>query len=201
MRFAAVVVALVATLQCFCVTAGGEGPPPLSEIALKKLVEDSVGAPVSEFWRDVYQVLVRKQGSAALRKLKYKTAGIFGKNQALELAKLLMDKLRKEVFDGQVNKEIWDKLTMELYFILKEWFSSTPENPKDAADVGAWQALLKLYKDILGPALRGSSRVPALNELLLDPELATIRKWVENFGKSSKSGKGKGRKDKKKERD
>ncbi|KAL8435964.1 hypothetical protein ACSSS7_002105 [Eimeria intestinalis] len=200
MRFAAVAVALVATLQCFCVAEGGDAPP-LKDVALKKLVEESVAAPVSEFWKDVYDALVRKQGSAALRKLKYKTAGLFGKNPPLELAKLLMETLKRDVFDGHVNKDIWDRLTMELYYILSDWFNSTPENPKDAAEVGAWQGLLKLYKEILGPALRGSSRVSTLNEILLDPELKTIKKWVSGFGKSSKSGRGKGGKSKRKSKD
>ncbi|KAL8454813.1 hypothetical protein Emed_000064 [Eimeria media] len=197
MRFAAVAVALVATLQCFCVVEGGDGPPPLSEVAMKKLVEESVGTPTAEFWKDVYQALVRDRGSELLRALKYKTAGMLGKKDALDLAKLLMDRLKKDVFQGHVNKDIWEKLTMELYFILNDWFSSTPENPKEAADVGAWQGLLKLYKDILGPALRGSSRVAQINELLLDPELKVIREWVEDFGKA----KGKKEKKEKKEKD
>ncbi|KAL8275501.1 hypothetical protein Esti_000452 [Eimeria stiedai] len=199
MRFAAVAVALVATLQCLCVVEGGDSPS-LSEVAAKKLVEESVGAPVSEFWKDVYETLVRKHGSSALRALKFKMASVLGNDRALELTKLLMDKLKKDVFDGDVNKTTWDRLTMELYFILKDWFSTTPENPKDAAEVGAWQALLKLYKDILGPALRGSPRVSAMNSLLLDPELATLRSWVQGFGKGgSRSGRSKSSRKEKKE--
>lgn len=103
-----------------------------------------------------------------------------------------MDKLKFEVFDGQVNEQMWDKLTMELYYFLKDWWDSTPENPVEAADMGSWQALVNLYKDILGPAMRGSDRVKAMNELLLDQNLDSIKSWVgewRGFPKKRKSPK------------
>ncbi|KAL8425390.1 hypothetical protein Efla_003618 [Eimeria flavescens] len=182
MRLTAFAVALVAALQCFCLGVhADDGPPPLADVALKKLVEESVGTPVAEFWKDLYEALVRKKGSQFLRKLRYKTAGKLSKDQALELARVLMDKLKKDIFAGRVNKQIWDALTMELYFLLLEWWSTTPENPKDAAEVGAWHALVKMYKEILAPTMRGSNRVAAMNEILLDPDLEIIRKWVADW--------------------
>lgn len=109
------------------------------------------------------------------------TAGLFGKDEVLELTYFLMDRLKKEVFNDRVNKKIWEALTMELYYALKDWWSSTPENPKDAADLGVWHALVNLYKDVLAPSLRGSHRVGTMNDLLLDPDLKNIRKWVSEW--------------------
>ena len=92
-----------------------------------------------------------------------------------------MDKLKEEVFQNRVNKETWDELTMELYSAIREWWRATPEHPRDAADLGAWQALVNLQKNSLGPSLRGSSRLNTINELLLEPDLETLRGWVSEW--------------------
>lgn len=182
MRCGPFAVALVSLLfQCrLSGAAAGDAPPDLGQVALKKAVEESVGTPLSEFWKDLYDFLVRKQGAKALRRLRYSTAGL-RKNDALDLSRFLMKKLKEEVFDGYVGDEMWDTLTMELYYLLKDWWSSTPENPKDAADLGAWHALVQLYKEMMAPTLRGSPRVENINKLLLDPELEKLREWVDEW--------------------
>lgn len=181
MRCGAFAVALVSLFQCRLMgAAAGDPPPSLGQVALKKVVEESVGTPLSEFWKDLYDFLMRKQGGKALRRLRYAAAGL-RKNDPLELSRFLMSKLKEEVFEGYVGDEMWDALGMELYYILKDWWSHTPENPKDAADLGAWHALVKLYKEMMAPMLRGSVRVEDMNKLLLDPELETLRMWVEEW--------------------
>ncbi|CDJ32450.1 dense-granule antigen DG32, putative [Eimeria mitis] len=180
MRLIVGLVGLVAVLQCCPLAAVAEGDKML-DVAAKKAVEESVAAPLSEFWKDLYDLVVRKQGSKAARRLRYMFAGLGGKNEALQLARFLMERLKKDVFQGRVNQQTWDALTMELYEALRDWWSLTPENPRDAADLGAWQALVNLHKNVMGPALRGSSRVSNINDLLLDPELQTIRRWVNDW--------------------
>lgn len=182
MKIATVPLALVAVLQCYSVAVfGGDPPPSLMDAAAKKAAEEFVAVPIGEAWRDIYDSLVRKKGSKLARKMRFALAGTLGKSEPLDLAVFLMDKLKKEVFKGQVNEKAWKALTMELYFAIKEWWSLTPENPKDAADLGAWHALVNMYKEILAPALRGSNRVGTMNELLLDPELKNIRKWISEW--------------------
>lgn len=181
MRCGPFAVALVSLFQCRIIgTTAGDPPVDYTQVALKKAVEESVAAPLSEFWKDIYDFLVRKKGAQALRRLRYSAAGL-RKNDALELSRFLMNKLKEEVFKGYVGDEMWDGLTMELYYLLKDWWSSTPENPKDAADLGAWHSLVKLYKEMMAPALRGSPRVEDINKLLLDPELETLRSWIEEW--------------------
>ena len=108
-------------------------------------------------------------------------AGMTGQSDPWTLAKHLMDRMKKDVFQGRVNKKTWEWLTIELYEFLNEWWRNTPENPRDAADIGAWQALLQLQKDVMGPALRGSNRVGSVNDLLLDADLGTLRRWVNEW--------------------
>lgn len=96
----------------------------------------------------------------------------------------LMEKVRAEIFGNRVNAEMWEKFTMELYFRLLEWWKNTPENPHDAADLGAWQSLIDLHKELLGPGMRGSKRIDDIAELLLDPTLSKIRGWVEEWKRS-----------------
>lgn len=172
-------VALLAALQCSAGSAG-EAPAtsPYLDAAAKKAAEEVVAVPIGLIWKDLYEALVHSKGSRALRKLRYRTAGAFKKNDALELTRFLMSKLKTEVFNDRVNQQAWDTLTMELYFALKDWWSNTPEDPKEAADLGAWHAMVSLYKDVLAPALRGSRHVASMNELLLDPDLKNIKKWV-----------------------
>lgn len=179
MKIAILPLAFVAVLQCYSVTVFGDGPPPpLTDVALKKAVEEAVGTPVAEAMKDLYQALIRERAPKVLRRMRYMLAGAFGKSDPLDLAKFIMDKLKAEVFKGRVNEKMWKSLTMELYFALKEWWSVTPENPKDAADLGAWHSLVNVYKEVMAPALRGSDNVGTMNNILLDPELENIRKWI-----------------------
>lgn len=218
MRYGLLAVALLSLFQCRVIgAAAGDGPVDYTQVALKKAVEESVGTPLSEFWKDFYDFLVRKKGARALRRIRYavsdkplqkasyfmfalvlyadfvkrgkcsilccsflQTAGL-RKNDPLELSRFLMKKLKDEVFSGYVGEEMWDSLTMELYYILREWWSKTPENPKDAAELGAWHALVQLYKELMAPTLRGSPRVEDINKLLLDPELELLKEWINEW--------------------
>lgn len=183
MRLGVAAIAFVATLQCYVGVSAAAEPPNnvYVDAAAKKAVQEVVAVPIGLLWKDLYEALVHNKGPKAYRRLRFLTAGLFGKNEPLELTYFLMDKLKKEVFSNSVNRKIWDILTMELYFALKEWWMNTPENPKDAADLGAWHAMVRLYKDILAPTLRGSHRVGSMNEILLDPELANIKRWVDEW--------------------
>lgn len=181
MRFVAPTLALVALLQCFAFNTAGADELILSDVAAKKAVEELVGVPLDEFLKDSYDVVFRKKGGEALRRLRYRLAKILGNKDALALSQFLIDKLKDEIFNGRVNREMFDSLAMELYFALKDFFKNTPEDPMEAADLGAWHALVNLYKEVMGPALRGSNRVTAMNELLLDPDLSVIRKWIKEF--------------------
>lgn len=70
MRLVLGVVALLATLQCCCSGADAEGST-LVDAAIKKAVQESVGVPVSEFWKDFYGAVVRQKGARAARRLRY----------------------------------------------------------------------------------------------------------------------------------
>lgn len=41
------------------------------DAAIKKAVQESVGVPVSEFWKDFYGAVVRQKGARAARRLRY----------------------------------------------------------------------------------------------------------------------------------
>lgn len=184
MRLAFAAVSLLAALQCSTASASDATAPatsPYLDAAAKKAAEEVVAVPIGLIWKDLYEALVHSKGSQALRKLRYRTAGVFSKNEAMDLTRFLMDKLKHEIFNDRVNKRVWDTLTMELYFALKDWWSNTPEDPKEAAELGAWHSIVSLYKEILAPALRGSRHVGSMNDLLLDPDLKDIKKWVNEW--------------------
>ena len=74
MRFAVAAVALVATLQCYSAGVSASAAPsatPLQDAAAKKAVEELVAVPIDLMWKDVYEALVHKKGSRALRKLRF----------------------------------------------------------------------------------------------------------------------------------
>ncbi|OEH79103.1 dense-granule antigen [Cyclospora cayetanensis] len=176
MRLSFGAVAVLGAFQCISIGLAADLPFP-ADIALKKAVGTAVATPLQEALKDLYAYLVHDKGSRAVRRFRYSLAGV-KHGDVLKLSQFIMGKIRTEIFDGRVNEKTWDMLTMELYFALLDWWMKTPEHPKDAADIGVWHALVGLYKDVVAPALRGSSRIASFNELLLDPELADVKKWV-----------------------
>ena len=70
MRLALGVVALVAALQCCCLGTFAE-PESLLDVAAKKAVEESVGVPVGEAWKDIYDFVVRRRGSRLVKYLRF----------------------------------------------------------------------------------------------------------------------------------
>lgn len=79
MRFAVAAVAFVAAFHVYsvgndCFVEAGDDGPALWSVAAKKAVEQSVGTPLDELWKDVYDVVVRQKGSRALRRLRYRVS-------------------------------------------------------------------------------------------------------------------------------
>lgn len=142
-----------------------------------KFAEELIATPMQEGWKDIYQYVVHKKGAQLLRALRY----MGGNAKTKLLAEFVMEKLRVVIFEGRANPAVWTRLTKEYWFLLNNWWSSSPEDPETTLETGIWHSLVLLHKDFLANSMKGSDRLQALNELLFDPELSVINGWAKEW--------------------
>lgn len=140
----------------------------------------ALAVPMVMMLRELWASVVHGVGRKALDGVLYTVGGYLYYPEVKKVARVVMLEFEREVFGGEPrNDAVLRRLRARYEELLREWWMQSLEDPWESLPIGVWQTLLKLYTESLEPAMRGSPKLEAIEEILFDAKLRKIRSWTD----------------------